>query len=134
MTCQPAPTVPASGVLSLVILIALLTPTPATGGVQPSATLLFLPVVAYGSGGLQASSVASADVNGDGNLDVVVANNFSAALTSGSVGVLMGNSDGTLQPEVAYDAGGSVTLSVAVADVNGDGKPDLLVANACSTN
>ena len=51
MTCQPAPKVPVSGVTSLVILIALLTPTPTMGGGQPPATPLFLPVVAYGSGG-----------------------------------------------------------------------------------
>ena len=33
---------------------------------------------------------------------------------------------------VAYDSGGYTATSVAVADVNGDGKPDLLVANYCA--
>ena len=49
--------------------------------------------------------------------------------TGGSVGVLPGNGDGTFQAAVSYGSGGFKALSVAVADVNGDAKPDLLVAN-----
>jgi hypothetical protein len=44
------------------------------------------------------------------------------------VGVLLGNGDGTFQPAVSYDPGGTGAWSVAVADVNGDGRPDLVVA------
>jgi hypothetical protein len=76
-------------------------------------------------------SVAVADVNGDGKPDAVVAN-FDAV--SGPVGVLLGNGDGSFQPVVLYDSGGVNPWSVAVADVNGDGKPDLLVANRYSRN
>ena len=36
-------------------------------------------------------------------------------------------------PAVPYGSGGYETDSVAVADVNGDGKPDLLVANECAS-
>jgi len=50
------------------------------------------------------------------------------------VGVLLGNGDGTFQGAVTYDAGGYGTDSVAVADVNGDGKPDLLVANQLASS
>ena len=96
----------------------------------------FQPVVTYGSGGYQAYSVAVADVNGDGKLDLLVAN-FCAisdclSSTNGSVGVLLGNGDGTFQTAVPYDSGGYGTFSVVVADVNGDGKPDLVVANECA--
>jgi uncharacterized membrane protein len=83
----------------------------------------FKAAVTYDSGGLGALSIAVADVNGDGKLDVVVANG-----ASHQVGVLLGNGDGSFRPAVGYGAGGEVG-SVAVADVNGDGKPDLLVAN-----
>jgi hypothetical protein len=46
-----------------------------------------------------------------------------------TVGVLLGNGDGTFQTSVTYGSGGDASTSVAVADVSGDGKPDLLVAN-----
>ena len=43
--------------------------------------------------------------------------------------VLLGNGDGTFQAAVSF-ATGSVPTSVALGDVNGDGRPDLAVANA----
>jgi len=93
----------------------------------------FQPVVTYASGGHLAYSVAVADVNGDGKPDVVVTNVCVGGSTcpSGDVGVLLGNGDGTFQPAVAYPSGGYWPASVKVADVNGDGKPDLVVANVC---
>ncbi len=92
----------------------------------------FQPAVTYNSGGLYAYSVAVGDVNGDGKPDLVVVNETSSSTSDATVAVLLGNGDGTFQPAVTYDAGGLYALSVAVADVNGDGKPDLLVANNCS--
>ena len=86
----------------------------------------------YGSGGSGAFSVAAADVNGDGKLDLIVTNSCDDSNCDGTVGVLLGNGDGTFQAAVNYSSGFD-TESVAVADVNGDGKPDLLVANECSS-
>jgi hypothetical protein len=98
----------------------------------------FQPAVTYRSGGSFSSSLAVADVNGDGRPDVVVANESCAPTncTNGNhgwVGVLLGNGDGTFQPAVTYGSGGDEPLSVAVADVNGDHKPDLVVANQCTS-
>ena len=93
----------------------------------------FQAAVTYGSGGYEATSVAVGDVNGDGKLDLLVANSCVSGsnCTTGTVGVLLGNGDGTFQAAVAYGSGGAYAASVALADVNGDGKPDLLVANPC---
>ena len=104
-----------------------------------SNTSLFLPVVTYDSGGFEASSIAVADVNGDEKPDLVVANcggcyGPPSITHGGSVGVMLGNGDGTFQPAVTYASGGQTPLFVVVADVNGDGKPDLLVANRCGNN
>jgi len=73
--------------------------------------------------------VAIGDFNGDGKSDLAVANTGSYPnFTDGSVAILLGNGDGTFQKAVNYDAG-PYPASVAVGDFNGDGNPDLAVAN-----
>ena len=47
----------------------------------------------------------------------------------GSLAVLVGNGDGTFQPAVLYSSGLNFALDVAIADVNNDGKADLLVGD-----
>jgi hypothetical protein len=94
----------------------------------------FQTAVTYGSGGINPYSVAVADVNGDGKPDLVVGNEGNYNCSGGAVGVLMGNGDGTFQTALTYCSGGISAQSVAVADVNGDGKPDLLVANRCGAS
>ena len=71
-----------------------------------SGSVSFLPVVTYDSGGSGSTSIAVADVNGDGKPDVVVANCIANDGVScgapGILGVLLGNGDGTFQPVVTY--------------------------------
>jgi hypothetical protein len=88
----------------------------------------FQAAAAYDSGGSAALSVAAADLNADGKIDLVVANQ-NPTVPDGSVGVLSGNGDGTFQTAVAYDSGGSSTRWVVVGDVTGDGVSDVLVAD-----
>jgi hypothetical protein len=77
------------------------------------------------TGGSGAARVVVADLNADGNLDLVLTN---AGFGQGStVGVMLGHGDGTFNPEVRYTVGTGV-FGVAAADLTGDGSPDLAVA------
>jgi hypothetical protein len=79
--------------------------------------------------GGNSNSVAVADFNGDGKLDLVTAfYTASSPYPPGSVSVLLGNSNGTFQAPLIYGAGYG-SSSVAVADFNRDGFPDLAVVN-----
>jgi hypothetical protein len=72
--------------------------------------------------------VAVADVNHDGHLDMVVACDglVGGYVSGGGVSVLLGRGDGTFATPLAY-LGNSGLASVAIGDLNGDGKPDLVV-------
>ena len=94
----------------------------------------FQTAATYASGLAGAYAVAVADMTGNGNLDLVVANCTLGCDGAGSVGVLLGTGDGTFQPVVTFGSGGAGADSLAVADVNGDGKPDVLVATFCNAN
>ena len=88
----------------------------------------------FAAGGLNTVSIAEADLNGDGELDIVTASMClnQSDCTVGSVGVLLGSGHGQFQPAVSYSSGGYSTHAVSIADVNRDGIPDLIVASECS--
>ena len=70
-------------------------------------------------------TVAVADFNGDGKLDLAVAN-YGPDYENSTVSILLGNGDGTFQPQLAYPAGVN-PIGVLVGDFNRDGKLDLAV-------
>jgi len=81
----------------------------------------FGPPVAYAPGS-GANALATADLNHDGNPDIVIAN-----VTGDSVTVLLGNGDGTFQAPVEYSTP-SLPVSVVLGDFNSDGKLDIAAA------
>ncbi len=68
-------------------------------------------------------SVATGDFNGDGRLDLAVANRL-----GNSVSVLLGDGAGAFGAATNLALGSDWPAAVAVADLNGDGKADLAVA------
>lgn len=87
----------------------------------------FKPPVYY-SAGKSPEAIVAADFNGDGKMDI-------GLLDAENLWVLLGNGDGTFQAPVSSSLGSGVglgsgqaeTISMAVADFNGDGKPDAAV-------
>ncbi len=104
---------------ALMLLVALNAPVYAQG--------LFAPKVDYATGN-GPSSVFIADLNGDGDNDLITANEGSR-----TVSVLLNNGDGTFAGKVDY-AAGTAPISVFSADLDGDEDIDLTVANIWSDN
>jgi hypothetical protein len=77
--------------------------------------------------GVAPSSVATADFNGDGHLDLALANNGGQS-GKGSVMVFIGTGKGTFKTPVTYAIAGS-PWGIAASDLNGDHHPDLAVTN-----
>jgi hypothetical protein len=78
--------------------------------------------------GSQPIGVAAADVNGDGRPDIVTVNS-----TTNTVSVLLnttaaGATSASFAPQQTFPTG-TGPYAVAVADVNDDGRPDLITAN-----
>src|SRR5207249_3114619 len=65
--------------------------------------------------------VAIGDLDGDGELDLAPAD---SGFLANTVAVLLGNGDGSFGVKAEYGTGNH-PYSVAIGDLNGDGKPDL---------
>jgi hypothetical protein len=90
----------------------------------------FRPQVTYAVGAVPLFLLAI-DFNGDGHLDLAVAdygNALAGGTDVGSIGVLMGNGDGTFGPVVRY-AVGSAPQQMVAGDFNGDGRIDIAVVD-----
>jgi hypothetical protein len=115
-----------AGLWSVGLVVALAGPKAAFGQ-----QVSFAPVVNYAEPDLKPYRVRVADVNGDGYLDALTANlGPGQGGAAGSLGVLLGNGSGgfVLQSTIVPTQGVRFN-SLEVADVNADGKPDVLLVN-----
>jgi hypothetical protein len=100
--------------------------------VPGATTASFAPITGVTTG-TQPPSNAIADLNGDGKLDVVLTDSGSA-----NISVLLNStttaSAPTFLPKIDFLVGGPGTLSVAVVDVSGDGKPDIVATRPNSSS
>jgi hypothetical protein len=75
-------------------------------------------------------SLAAGDFNSDGKIDLATANQDVFTDTGeNDVSILLGNGDGTFADAVALSVANSYSWSIAAADLNADGKLDLLVTS-----
>lgn len=73
-------------------------------------------------------AIASADLNGDGMMDLALVNE-----SGNAIDLLLGNGDGSFR-EAASCSVGRAPVSLAISDFNGDGRLDLVVANKSTNN
>ncbi|WP_260735806.1 FG-GAP-like repeat-containing protein [Tunturiibacter lichenicola] len=78
----------------------------------------------------RAGLLATADLNGDGNGDLIVVNGVSSTSAgSAQVYIMLGNADGTFGTAVPYTIPGANSLTAVVDDFNGDGKLDIVATS-----
>jgi uncharacterized protein (TIGR03437 family) len=85
------------------------------------------PIIQQTIGAAATAGLAVGDLNRDGIPDVVTAIN---GATSNQVAVLLGTGSGNFKPAVVSITNTSPP-EILIADMNGDGKPDLLLADCC---
>jgi len=122
--------------LVLTLLCVILWPLPAAAQLDSTS---FGPLVQRGSSALYTFAVAAGDLNGDGFVDLVVTDQcgldgLCALDRHTGVQVMINDRSGSfsLVPRYATDHDAGSRQSVAIADVDGDHKLDVIVMNASS--
>ena len=92
----------------------------------------FTPTAASPTTGSGPLSMAVADFNSDGNLDLAIPSDCGSSgtcTTNGAVTILFGDGTGNFTAGATMPATGLRPYGIVVGDFNGDGKPDLATAN-----
>jgi hypothetical protein len=106
-----------------VVLLAMIGPMVGAASDQVS----FAPAKSYAAG-MAPTDVTSADFDGDGHLDLAVADE-GGTFNDGSVEVVFNNGSGTFGAPTTYNDFTDTPRGIVSADFNGDGKPDIAATN-----
>lgn len=98
----------------------------AAGPAQAQAPTFAATMVYQAGSGTQ--GLATADFNGDGRLDLATANSIGNSISV----LLQAGAAGTFAAQATYSTGGDFCVRLAVGDLNGDGRPDLVTVNQTS--
>jgi hypothetical protein len=106
-------------------------PDPSCGnGVIDPGELCYLPRIGFPSR-IDPCALAIGDLNDDGHLDVVVPNSDFGHVEhpDNFASVLLGDGTGVLGDPIPFLAGGDYAVGISIADLDNDGRDDLVVAN-----
>jgi Calx-beta domain/FG-GAP-like repeat/FG-GAP repeat len=81
------------------------------------------------------TALALADFDGDGSMDVAatvpgVPPDTTSPQPNGEIQIVNGNGAGGFTIGNSFDSGGALPINIQTADLNGDARPDLVIANA----
>jgi uncharacterized protein (TIGR03437 family) len=93
----------------------------------PALINLASPLVQQNVGSATTAALGAGDINNDGHVDIVT---VLAGAASSQVAVLLGSGTGTFGAPI-LTATNTSPPQLVIADLNGDGKPDLVLADCC---